>query len=119
VKLFAPEPEPALAIRCRGSEISQVLVNLLNNAIDASKGRHEIQAKAGMLEVSVSDNGCGVPRANLARLHEPFFTTKEAGKGIGLGLSIARTIVEGNGGKPSLDETSLHTRFVFSVPLSS
>jgi signal transduction histidine kinase len=124
VKFYTPEPDPSLSLRCRGSEISQVLVNLLNNAVDAAEGRAdswvrlEIEPRNGMLEVSVSDNGCGVPKAYRGRVHEPFFTTKEVGKGLGLGLSIARTIVEGHGGTLKLDESSEHTRFVFSVPLS-
>lgn len=124
VKLSAPEPDPQLTLHCRPSEISQVLVNLLANALDASEGRTgvwvkvEAERQGEMLEISVTDNGCGIPKPLRGRVHEPFFTTKEAGKGLGLGLSIARTIVENHGGNLWLDENREHTRFVFTVPLA-
>ena len=113
-----------LALRCRGSEISQVLVNLLNNAFDAVEGRKdrwvkiEMQCRGEWAEISVVDNGLGVPKAIRQKIHEPFFTTKEAGKGIGLGLSISRTIVDGHGGDLWLDEGAEFTRFVFTVPIA-
>lgn len=123
VKLLSPEAEPSLRLRCRSSEICQVLVNLVNNAVDATEGRPgawiriEIRDAAGFLEFAVSDNGAGIPKALRARIHEPFFTTKDVGKGLGLGLSIARTIVEAHGGRLWLDESAPHTRFAFTVPL--
>ena len=125
VKLLSPEPDPALRLRCRGSEICQVLVNLLNNAVDATEGRPgawvriEMREAAGFLEFGVSDNGAGIPRSLRARIHEPFFTTKDVGKGLGLGLSIARTIVDAHGGRLWLDESAPHTRFAFTVPLEN
>ncbi len=125
VKFFSPEPDPGLFLRCRATEISQVLVNLLGNAADATNGRADgwikIEAvrNGSMLEIFVSDNGSGIPKSIRARIHEPFFTTKEAGKGLGLGLSISRTIVENHGGKLWLDESSQFTRFIFSIPLAS
>lgn len=125
VKLHTPEAEPRLHLRCRSSEICQVLVNLLNNALDAVEGRPgawvrlELKEQGGYLEFSVTDNGPGIPKAIRARIQEPFFTTKEAGKGLGLGLSISRTIVENHGGKIWLDEASQHTRFAFTVPTGS
>lgn len=125
VRLFSPEASPGLMVRCRSSEVCQVLVNLMNNAIDALEGRSgawvklEVQEVGGFLEFSVSDNGVGVPKAIRARIHDPFFTTKEAGKGLGLGLSISRTIVEAHGGQIWLDESCPHTRFVFTIPLAA
>jgi signal transduction histidine kinase len=111
-------------LRCRSSEISQVLINLLNNSFDAVEGspspwvKLEVAPRSGHVELSVIDSGRGIPRELRARIQEPFFTTKEVGKGLGLGLSIARTIVESHGGSLWLDEKSPQTRFVFTVPLA-
>lgn len=111
-----------LVIRCRSAEIIQVLVNLLSNALDALEGKSDrlvtidAREKGNMVEISVTDTGAGIPPPLRARLHEPFFTTKEAGKGLGLGLSIARAVVNAHGGQLWLDEASEKTRFVFTVP---
>ncbi len=78
--------------------LSQVLVNLVGNALDAVKGRPgaEVAVRAwageGRVVLSVEDNGPGLDRAALARLFEPFFTTKPAGEGLGLGLPISLAI---------------------------
>ncbi len=78
--------------------LSQVLVNLVGNALDAVQGRPgaEVAVRAwageGKVVLSVEDNGPGLDRAALARLFEPFFTTKPAGQGLGLGLPISLAI---------------------------
>lgn len=112
-----------LAVPCRPSEICQVLVNLLRNSLDAMSGspdpwiRVDVSSHANAVEVAVTDNGPGIPKNLRGRILEPFFTTKEAGQGLGLGLSISRTIIEeGHHGKLWLDEASERTRFVFSLP---
>jgi signal transduction histidine kinase len=81
--------------------LGQVFLNLLINAAQAvadakrEEGRIRVAACArdGRVEVSVSDNGCGIPAAHQARIFDPFFTTKEVGRGTGQGLTIARNIV--------------------------
>jgi signal transduction histidine kinase len=114
-----------ITLRCRSSEICQVLVNLISNALDAVEGRDgarvwvETLSRDERVEVSVLDNGPGVPPDARARLLEPFFTTKAPGKGLGLGLSISRTIVEGHGGELWYDERSRFTRFAFTVPVQN
>jgi two-component system sensor kinase FixL len=84
-------------------QITQVLVNLLRNAIEATAaaGRRAIavraEARTGYAEIAVRDSGPGVSDEQRTRLFEPFATTKE--EGMGLGLSISRSIVEAHDGR--------------------
>jgi signal transduction histidine kinase len=79
-------------------QLRQVLINLLTNAIHAtgSGGRITImiQALNGEINLTVQDNGQGIPKENLDKIFEPFFSTKSPGKGTGLGLFVTRGIVE-------------------------
>jgi signal transduction histidine kinase len=94
-----------LPIRADRIQIEQVAVNLIQNAIDAVRevrgGRKEIHLKVraakGRAELSVSDTGGGVSAAASERLFEPFFTTKA--RGLGMGLAISRSIIEGHRGR--------------------
>ena len=92
-------------VRCNVGKIQQVLINLLNNAIDALKqlpeGRRisiETLVKEEDVIILLSDNGPGVPEDILGKIMDPFFTTKEVGKGTGLGLSVSSAIIESLGG---------------------
>jgi signal transduction histidine kinase len=67
---------------------------------------------------SIIDSGPGVPPELKTKIMEPFFTTKEVGKGIGLGLSLSRTIVEEHGGKLKLTDEAGHPCFSFRIPLA-
>lgn len=87
------------------SQIQQVVLNLLNNAIDAighdgtitvSTRYHQ---KTDEIEIALADTGPGIPESDLNKIFDPFFTTKEVGKGTGLGLSISYSIIEKLGGK--------------------
>jgi two-component system, NtrC family, sensor kinase len=96
--------EPLPEVVGDGHQLQQVFLNILNNAYDAvreteRRGRIEIAtaARHGMVEISFSDNGCGI--AHPDRIFDPFFTTKEVGKGTGLGLSICYGIVREHGGE--------------------
>lgn len=88
------EPSPCNAVRARGFEIREALLNLLKNAADAIgvRGRIRISCieRDGWVDFRVSDDGPGVPPEIAERIFEPFFTTKE--KGTGLGLSSIREI---------------------------
>lgn len=111
-----------LAVNGNMVQISQVLINLLNNSIDALEGRKEKWVTIGLLEkkdrvqVIVTDSGAGIPKEIVKKIMMPFFTTKGAGKGTGLGLSISRSIIEKNGGTLYYDASSTHTRFVIDLP---
>jgi signal transduction histidine kinase len=88
------------AIFCDEVEIEQVLVNLINNGIDAVQGKPEKWVKVSIFEdglsvvVRVIDSGLGISEKVQNKLFEPFFTTKKVGEGTGLGLSISRGILE-------------------------
>lgn len=122
VQLFVEGQNATLAIACRPAEISQVLLNLVGNALDAIETLPEkwvklqVQEKEGLVEISVEDSGAGIPTEIRTKILDPFFTTKELGKGTGLGLSISKSIVEGHGGRLTLDESASHTRFVIRLP---
>lgn len=109
-------------IECRPSQIMQVLLNLLNNAFDAISTLPDkwISVKAIPtefgVEISVSDSGNGVPDHLIDKVMQSFFTTKEAGKGIGLGLSISKKIVEEHHGYLYYQKNSPHTCFVVALP---
>jgi signal transduction histidine kinase len=83
-------------------EISQVLMNLLINAADASPEGGAVRLTAARegngVQIRVEDSGDGVPEDLRTRIFDPFFTTKEPGKGTGLGLSIVHTIIDNHGG---------------------
>jgi len=112
-----------LVIECRPVQISQVILNLLNNAHDAvsmetsSKWVHLTALALGdQIQISVTDSGAGIPADLQEKIFRPFFTTKKIGSGTGLGLSISRTIVESHQGTLVLDDTSETTRFVCTLP---
>jgi len=118
--------EPKLpAISASHSELQQVFLNLINNALDAmdkTGGNLEISAKQekGHILIGVSDNGPGIPKANLARIFDPFFTTKPVGSGTGLGLSICYGIIQKMGGTISVRSAlDVGTTFEIRIPVKT
>ena len=109
-------------ILCRSVQISQVLLNLLNNAIDGICDLPEkwiqlrVEAELDKIKFSVMDSGHGIEPDILAKIFTPFFTTKGVGKGSGLGLSISKEILEMHHGTLIYDEHAPHTCFVLSIP---
>lgn len=98
-------PVSAVSVRANHIRLEQVLVNLISNAIDAV----ELQAnpaieitvhtnKDAEVEITVSDNGAGILAEDLPHIFDPFYSRKESGKGLGLGLSIAYNIIKDFGG---------------------
>ena len=91
------------------SELEQVLMNLLKNALDASQDNDRIQVSAcaagDKVEMVVRDHGCGMTAGVIERAFEPFFTTKPVGLGTGLGLSVCYGIVSGWGGTIDIESS--------------
>lgn len=112
-------------IRISPSEMQQVMLNLINNAIDAMEktgGTITIETKISQIEpdhmvITVEDNGPGIPKNNLDRIFDPFFTTKPVGKGTGLGLSICYGIIQKMNGKIDVrSQVGVGTRFRIWIP---
>ncbi len=104
-------------------EIEQVFVNLINNAIHAMKGRGRLLVKsrneAGVAVVTIQDSGSGIKKEHLKQLFTPFFTTKDPGKGTGLGLNIVHTIITNHGGSISVkSEENQGSTFIVKFPLA-
>lgn len=96
--------EEDLVFMTNQESLKHILINLIQNAVDAitvTPGRVIITAEltdTGRLELKVKDNGCGIKKEDMASLFNPFFTTKEPGKGTGLGLYIVYSEIENIGG---------------------
>lgn len=103
VSLTTEIPENLGPVTGNSTELEQVFINLLVNAMDATRPKGEISLRArqldGYVSVEVSDTGHGITPENMNRIFDPFFTTKDVGVGTGLGLAITYRIVEDHGGK--------------------
>jgi signal transduction histidine kinase len=115
-------------LQTRGSGLSQVWTNLLDNAADASPAEGQIQIAtwpetidgAPWLAVSIADHGPGIPPDVLPRIFEAFFTTKPQGSGTGLGLDIVHRIVTQKfGGTISVESEPGNTRFTVRLPVNA
>lgn len=116
---------PTTYIDGQNVQLGQVLLNLLSNALDATRDYKERWVLVEVIElkeqeriqIAVTDSGLGIPYSLAERIMEPFFTTKDVGKGTGLGLSISRGIIESHEGKLFLDRKCKNTRFVIEIPI--
>ena len=111
-------------INAYGSELNQVWTHLIDNAIDAMNGKGVLKittARDGnSIWVAITDSGAGIPPEIQSRIFESFFTTKPVGKGTGLGLDIARRIVENrHQGAIALESKPGETRFSIRLPLAA
>jgi signal transduction histidine kinase len=110
---------PKLTVR--GSELNQVWTNLLDNAIDAigENGTITIVTKrdGDCAQIEITDDGPGIPRENRDHVFDSFFTTKDVGKGTGLGLATAMSIVERHDGSIRFDSEPGRTTFRVRLPL--
>lgn len=121
-------PDSLLLVLMDAKLITQVLVNLLDNAVQHTTEEQEIcisvaeQPEENTVTFSVADRGCGIPPQQLSKVFQMFYTTakKEASskKGVGLGLSICQSIVEAHGGRiKAQNRAGGGTEFIFTLPL--
>jgi two-component system NtrC family sensor kinase len=123
VEIHSQQAEHLPLLRLSVSELQQVFLNLINNAIDS------MDRKGGKLfiatrpedryvVVEMTDTGTGIPEANLPRIFDPFFTTKPVGKGTGLGLAICYGIIRKMGGEIKVRSTlNVGTTFTIYLPI--
>lgn len=93
--------------RCNPGLVCQAFLNIILNAIQARRGQLRLvistQNRDNKIEVRFSDNGCGIPDNIRNRIFEPFYTTKEVGKGTGMGLTVAYEIIKSYHGTIELE----------------
>lgn len=111
-------------VRANPSELNQVWTNLVDNAIDAMKGKGHLEVRTSRdgpwLCVDFIDDGPGIPPDLQARIFEPFFTTKPHGQGTGLGLEISRRLIEqSHHGELRVESRPGRTRFQARLPLET
>lgn len=121
--------EPIPKIYCYASQINQVLMNILSNAVQAISGTGEIWISTlpikasndsiGRVQVSIQDSGAGMSADVLEKIFEPFFTTKGVGQGTGLGLSISYGIIQNHGGEIQVrSQKGIGTEFTLIIPVT-
>lgn len=112
-----------LKARANQVQITQVLINLVNNSIDAVQELDErwirisVSQKNSVLQISISDSGKGISEVVADNMMKPFYTTKGHSSGTGLGLSISKNIIEKNNGSLYYDSSSANTSFIILLPL--
>ena len=122
IRLIIDPVSQEFQLDCRAVQIAQVLLNLLNNAQHAAAREPErwvrlsAQCRSHTVELSVTDSGAGIAPELIEKIFQPFFTTKSAGEGTGLGLSVSKDIVEAHHGSIALDVNGPNTRFVVQLP---
>lgn len=115
-------------ITCFASQINQVLMNILSNAVQAINGPGQIwistlpirasNDSAGRVQLSIQDSGGGMSPETLEKIFEPFFTTKGVGQGTGLGLSISYGIIQNHGGEIQVrSQQGIGTEFTLIIPV--
>ncbi|MEO1204061.1 MAG: ATP-binding protein, partial [Pseudomonadota bacterium] len=119
---LAPDLPPLV---CSGSALNQVLLNMVVNASHALEGAEDGEIRIGTavvdghIRITIEDNGCGIDADVLSKIFNPFFTTKDVGKGTGQGLAIAYRIVSEHHGRIDVDSNvGEGTTFTISLPLS-
>ena len=125
VELHLDLPSNLPMIQCDPGQIEQVLLALIMNAIDAMpRGgnlwvRTRVEDETDELAIEVRDDGSGIPPEILPRIFEPFLTTKETGKSVGLGLAVSRNIIEHHRGRVEVQsEVGKGTTFTVTLPMN-
>lgn len=123
--------EPTPLIHCYASQINQVFMNILSNAVQAIEGNGHIwisttalkdfkgsKDRRGWVQISIQDSGKGMSNSTIEKIFDPFFTTKGVGQGTGLGLSISYGIIQNHGGEIQVrSEEGVGTEFIVVIPV--
>lgn len=116
------EIQPGVIAQGDENYLIQILLNLVQNSLDALAGRPQptlllkTQETPGEVAIIVRDNGAGIPKENISKIFDPFFTTKEVGQGMGLGLSICYRMIQSMDGEVTIDTApGSHTQFTLSL----
>jgi signal transduction histidine kinase len=118
-------------IQCYKDELNQIWTNLIHNSIQAMNGEGTIKISvfktnhffenlnrnSDCIEVGIEDSGPGIPQDILPKIFNPFFTTKKAGEGSGLGLHLCKEIIDKHEGTISVDTVPGRTEFKIRVPI--
>ncbi len=112
------------ALKCYGGKLGQVFLNLLVNGAQSIDTHGTITIRTGHANnniwVEIEDTGRGIPKENLDRIYEPFFTTKEVGKGTGLGLNLSYKIIQAHNGNLTVNsQVGKGTTFRIELPLDA
>jgi len=122
VRLVREYQDELPSIPANAGELNQVWTNLVDNALDAVEDGGEVRLSAsqdeGYVTVNIADDGHGIPEEIRSRVFEPFFTTKQIGEGTGLGLDIARRIVQTHRGHLTISPRSRGTLVRVRLPVS-
>lgn len=117
-----------IQISCREVQISQVVLNVLNNAYDAVMEDKDLSqrwvkittlTRKGFIQISISNGGTAIANEIVERIFDPFYTTKPIGKGTGLGLSISKGILEAHNGALLVETNEGFTCFKLNLPIES
>ncbi|HZO83462.1 MAG TPA: HAMP domain-containing sensor histidine kinase [Candidatus Binataceae bacterium] len=128
VRLTAELGEEPLTVDCDADQLQQVFVNLAVNALDAmgeTGGTLQVLASAEGVNgirrarVTFADTGPGVAPQDRSRVFDPFYTTKEPGKGTGMGLAVSQSIMRDHGGEITLESDTDGTRFFVTMPMAA
>ena len=128
VRTIARLGETPLTVNCDADQLEQVFVNVIMNAFDAmNRGGGTLRVTASSEKnsggsramLAFEDTGIGIAPENEARLFAPFFTTKEPGKGTGMGLAVSQSIVREHGGEITFSSNTSGSKFVVAIPMVS
>jgi two-component system, NtrC family, sensor kinase len=114
--------DPHFMVMVNRVQMGQVVINLVNNAVDAVSGSESpwikirVISDSSSVNIQIQDSGDGISEEVKDSLFIPFFTTKQVGKGTGLGLSISSKIIENHGGSLTLDTIQQYTTFIITLP---
>ena len=108
---------------CNPAQVAQVVMNMLVNALHALEGRSGVirvqqVLEADILQMSITDSGCGMAPDVMSRIFEPFFTTREKGKGTGIGLALCYKLIKEHNGEIAVrSQPGIGTTFSLTIPL--